>query len=789
MGARKRPKNLDKKPTPERCLGLPSVHSVEEQLDLPYSRLVRPKSRSSEIAAGRGAPNSLRAIEVAFPVRELDGLARLESYNKNLYRPATYVHKWWARRLGSVFRTIILSVFSDAGEDVWDKYYRGADLHNCVVLDPFMGGGTTVHEALRLGCKVVGVDYNPVAWWSVRQSITMPDLTQLDAAFRELGRAVSSEIQAAYETRCPACSKPSEGIFVLWVKTATCERCGSSVNLHESYLIRCEADQWTLVCPSCETIFAARAKSAVCCPTCEHSFQALNGPAKDGHFVCRSCHTKQRVPKSSDALKPHEQCKMFAIRYRCSRHGEGCKKPDDSDTQNYTKISECVAAMGRSLLVPGQRISDGWKTGDLLTHSFKRWADLFNPRQLFCINLLLRKILLIKDEATRAAFVTLLSGSLEFNNILCTYKGGNVRRPGAVRHIFSHHAFVFPYEMLENNLWGSPKHSGTFPHLYFARLLRAKEYAMAPSERYVQDGRTMQIIASHSESIEGRLASSFEELVHSGKNALLLCGSSDKLELPDRSVDAVVTDPPYSDNVQYGELSDFFYVWLRLALKNRFPEFRSYLAPKDQEIVKNPKQGKDGSFYETGLAAVFRECHRVLKDDGLLVFTFHHKSFEAWANVLSAVLEGGFSVSAAYPIHSEMPLSLHIHKNEAMSYDSILVCHKRGPVKPIAWPAFEEEIYARGKAAVADLSQAGLCVSSLNTFVVVLGKCLQVLSAHYPEVYKDGGETVSIPEALRTAEKIVHEILEGGASATLRDRQPTYSKRGNHSRISRGARV
>ncbi|MGE5850693.1 MAG: hypothetical protein ACM362_11235, partial [Candidatus Methylomirabilota bacterium] len=71
------------------------------------------------------------------------------------------------------------------------------------------------------------------------------------------------------------------------------------------------------------------------------------------------------------------------------------------------------------------------------------------------------------------------------------------------------------------------------------------------------------------------------------------------------------------------------------------------------------------------------ECRRVLKDTGLLVFTFHHKASEAWANVLKAVLEAGFFIAAAYPVHSEMPLSVHIHRNQAISCDAILVCRKR----------------------------------------------------------------------------------------------------------------
>jgi putative DNA methylase len=141
--------------------------------------------------------------------------------------------------------------------------------------------------------------------------------------------------------------------------------------------------------------------------------------------------------------------------------------------------------------------------------------------------------------------------------------------------------------------------------------------------------------------------------------------------LPDKSIDAIITDPPYYGNVMYGELSDFFYVWLRLALKDDYPEFSPPLVNKEREIVVNEKavvgtgdtgQGtrvKDDTFFREGLLRCFRECHRVLKDDGLLVFTFHHEKPKAWAAVLDAVLQAGFDIKRVWTYHSEVR-SIHV---------------------------------------------------------------------------------------------------------------------------------
>src|SRR5437016_937746 len=93
-----------------------------------------------------------RALEAEFPFEHLNPLAQLESWRKEVNRPIYHVHKWWANRLGSVFRAIILAGSTEAGGDVWGKFYgKGHDLRDCIVLDPFMGSGTTIGEALKLG--------------------------------------------------------------------------------------------------------------------------------------------------------------------------------------------------------------------------------------------------------------------------------------------------------------------------------------------------------------------------------------------------------------------------------------------------------------------------------------------------------------------------------------------------------------------------------------------------------------------------------------------------------------
>src|SRR5580658_8012056 len=139
------------------------------------------------------------------PYVELSTMARVEAHRKNIYRPPYYIHKWWARRVGSVFRGIVLDMLLPEGGDVMDAYYRSHSFSDIVILDPFMGGGTTVGEALRLGCKVVGCDLNPVAWYLVAQAMRQTDIPTLLDSFDQLSEQIANPISDMYRTTCSAC--------------------------------------------------------------------------------------------------------------------------------------------------------------------------------------------------------------------------------------------------------------------------------------------------------------------------------------------------------------------------------------------------------------------------------------------------------------------------------------------------------------------------------------------------------------------------------------------------------
>ena len=167
----------------------------------------------------------------------------------------------------------------------------------------------------------------------------------------------------------------------------------------------------------------------------------------------------------------------------------------------------------------------------------------------------------------------------------------------------------------------------------------------------------------------------------------ITCKSADSLDhIEDGSIDAVVMDPPYYDNVMYAELSDFFYVWLKRTVGHVFPElFRSHLADKDNEAVANPArfQGQKGARalagrdYQERMAAIFAECHRTLKSDGIMTLMFTHKAAGAWDALTTGLMEAGFAITASWPINTEAPGSMHIKDKAAANSTIFLVCRPR----------------------------------------------------------------------------------------------------------------
>jgi putative DNA methylase len=682
------------------------------------------------------------------------------------------MHKWWARRLGSVFRAILLYSLADESLDGWDGkqnslwefFKRDVSLGGKIVLDPMMGGGTTVIEALRLGCKVIAGDINPVSWFLVKKQVDDIDPELIAKTLQRLDEELGSELRQYYQTRCPECEKTAEAIYYFHYKVSSCTKCAKEILLMRNFFLAKSPSGTSdfVVCPKCWNIFESKnAKKMTKCTKCETEFIPMQVSFSKGRsYTCSDpdCGQSAKIVDHTREFGRFEE-RMYAIEFYC-RHcdrsnnkklmnGRGYKAPDENDQRILEKAKEEFQRIAQDLPIPDILVPPGVETRRALNHGYRKFSDMFNPRQLLNLGKIYRWILKIEDWNLKEFFVLAFSNSLKYNNMFAKY---NATR-GFITDIFRTHSFSPSMSPVEANCYDTAKGRGAFT-AFVNLVVEGKEYCRAPFER-VLDGESMKKVWFKRRN-PSRLAENYKKLIKSA-DVMLKCGSSDRLEIPDGVVDAVVTDPPYYGNVMYSELSNFFYVWLRIALKDRYTIFNDSLVPSDNEVIENRYQGKGKKEFVLSLTKVFTEAKRVLSNDGILVFTFHHKKQEAWGAILRTILDSGFYVATTYPVRSEMKTSTHLYDLENIVYDMIFVCRKReGKNAPRSWKSIKSSIENSVARVIVRLQNNGEMPSSVDMYVMLLGKCLELYSKHYPMVID--GDRIIDPE---TAVILIEELLVG----------------------------
>jgi DNA modification methylase len=596
-------------------------------------------------------------IDAGFLVGFANEIARLESYNKHHYRPNAYLHKWWARRCGSTFRLILKHLVQDP--DLRD-YYRPGGLEGIVILDPMVGGGTTLHEALRLGANVIGVDIDPVPILQARATLSEVPLDQLEEAFSSFYGALHGRLAEQFLTSCPTCDRATELMYVLYGRKQRCA-CGLAV-LVDSYILRYESDgSWLALCPECGQVSRSGrgAEARHHCPGRSLPYTLL----PKGTKTCPSCEESLVELIGTPFYARYEP---LAVAGRCPVDGFFFKQPEAADVA-LIRQADKKRTLAQFELLADFEIQPGPKSADLVRHGVSSYLDLFSSRQLSYLAAAVEH-LQGYDGLVKLNLGLLFSTSAEFNTMLCGYKGANQPRPGAIRHAFSHHAYSFPYTALENNPLYPQKTSGTLQALFHARARRARNWAALPRERKVRAGKVAGIVEIEGERGTGDEVHHQGQLASGERKFLLLQGSAVRLELDEDSVDHIVTDPPYFDNVQYSDLAAFFRVWL----KRIFADVADWDYDLSGSAVDHQADG-DGQ-YERVLRGIFAECQRVLKKgSGRLIFTYHHWNPKGWSALTVALKEAGFLLRNRYVIHAENPASVHIANLRALEHDAILV--------------------------------------------------------------------------------------------------------------------
>lgn len=589
-------------------------------------------------------------------------------------KPVFFIHKYFARRITANFRLSLLDFFQST--DIYNDFYKPSEqFPNITVLDPFMGGGTTIFESLRFGCKVIGSDLQPLSKFVTKALIEPIDEIAVKKEVKELETRVGNRIRAYYKTKCPCCNKDADVMYAFHVKTVKTKSACNYHRLFSTFIIAYKNNEFTVVCPKCGKVDKTKFDSKEYKCSCGWTLtDPKDSYIKTGVFSCPDCDESFSLSDASVTDGYPFASEIIALEYYCPHcKTHDYKAPESADLDLYKKACEDYLSIKEKLPIPDQEIPEGYNTNQILNHNYKKFSDLFNQRQLLCLGLLLDEINKTKNKKTQLWLQLAFSGMLEMNNMFCRYQQNAFK----ICNIFFNHAYV-PISMpVENCVWGTTLGTGTFEKT-INKIIKGKRF-----NTNIYDIKTIKkddlqfdsLQIDSTDSVEVNTADTFNEL--STTSPFLNCGDSRNLSfILDNSVDLVLTDPPYGANVMYSELIDFFHVWNYKSSIASELGFIEPLSPKLNEIIVNPIANKDFSYYQDGITSVFSECYKKLKNNGFLVFSFHDKSLDSWIAILNSISESGYKLVKCFPVQAETRTGAHTSNKNSIGLDIMLICQK-----------------------------------------------------------------------------------------------------------------
>lgn len=643
------------------------------------------------------------------------------------------------------------------------------------ILDPTAGGGSIPFEGARLGLNVIGNDLNAVAWLVLKATVEFPRrygmvvhhrFLELAERFIKTAESKLADLFPAEETRAIVDA-------YLWARTITCPYCGGLVPLSPNWRLNGKGKGVQLVPESgggpgendrrCTFKIVERVS--------EHSSGTVKGGDAECPFPdCARIIDGDEIKRQAQAGQMGQQlyCVVYnelVVTGRTKAGKEKIKKTrkfrasrpeDDVEDQVRAALDAKMPEWLARNIVPTEPFPEGTNDSRPLQYGMPLWRDMFAPRQLLghCTSVEVFHDLFDQlrqegggevSELDRAALAYLsfvVDKVVSYNSILSRW---DVTRE-AIRGKFDRHDYAFLWSYGEmapvvtglGYTWaveqigkalkelialaGNVEESADFRHRNPNDLVTQMASELAPTKYNIRDdGQDCNVTS-----------------------ITISQGSGDALALPDQTIDAVVMDPPYYDNVMYAELADFFYIWLKRTAGLIYPEqFYPELTDKDREAVANPAKfkGKPGGAkklagydYQNRMAAIFRECRRVLKPNGIMTVMFTHKASGAWDALATGLVLGGFSITASWPVQTESEASMHIKDKNAAKSTIFLVCRPRDvdmeTAEPRYWEEVEPQVMQRVRERVAEFQAAG--ISGVDLYLACFGPALQVFSENWP---------------------------------------------------------
>jgi len=739
-----------------------------------------------------------RLIERWLPIAALGEESVRERRSMTALPPIYYLHVWWARRPLVASRAAILasllpfdadrenfmSVLGISGDPVAAKrriekatregVRLGADAYgyarafthtpnskevfwfnkeidrigivNPTVLDPTAGGGSIPFESVRLGLTTIGNDLNPVAALIEKATIEWPTKFGMMVAdeFIQLGRKFADTTRERLKFAFP--DEPKQDTRpdgYLWARTITCPYCDGLIPLSPNWRL---APDGTGVRLLPDNSLRRCSFEIVKKLTDQSSGTVSGGDATCPFPDCGRVVDGDEVKRQSQAGLMGEQ--LFTIVYKKmvltrTKNGKakekwerGYRAPESSDDVSKLiaeRLTEKIQEWEALDLVPVEKIPEGNKTNEPKRYGMSSWQEMFSPRQLLChcTSVEVFRELLQEEEVNglsdikRSAFAYL---ALSFDKLLNYNSRMSVWMPTreVVANTFNRHDFAF--------CWSHSEMAPLIPGLGF-------DWAIEQTRKCIKE---LVELARPDASGTG-IQAGLDFHGYTPPTITITCKSGDCLDhIGDESVDTVVMDPPYYDNVMYAELSDFFYVWLKRTAGYVFPDlFRRQLTDKENEAVANPAKFKGqkgakalaGKEYQERMASIFTECRRVLKPNGIMTLMFTHKATGAWDALTKGLMEAQFAITASWPINTEAESSMHIKDKAAANSTIFLVCRPRTTITkkvtdPVYWEDVEPLVAQAVRRRVKEFQEAG--IGGVDLYLASFGPALEEFSNHWP---------------------------------------------------------
>lgn len=590
----------------------------------------------------------------------VDTLVRFAVRDGRRPRPIYTAHKWFARRLPSVFRSLLIGVTNAPGSDFEALYYGDADLRGTTVLDPFIGGGTSVFEASRLGATAYGCDVDPVACAVSQLELDAADMPDLRPALDTLKSRVGKRVTEFHR------SGNDLVLHHFWVQHVRCVSCETGFDAHPNYILSDDGQTRYAICSQCDEVAALPAGSAEFdCGCCGAHTVCDAGPGKGGRAACPECgYAESLIERGRREGVP--EWRLFAVETVCRTDDRRVvpipkrtlRRATEKDRQQYEAASAALA-LGLSdgtLELPVDIIeAEDWSDDRLVSYGYRRWTDLFNDRQLLHLALLMKEIRSL-EEPVRSAIAMAFSDHLTTNCMMASYAHGWRR----LTPLFSLRAFRHIQRPVELNPWIERTGRGSFPNTV-RKLGQAAAYARSPKEP-----------AGDREFV------SVDAILAKRRGAIHLGSARALAFLANSSVDVVMTDPPYFDNIAYSELAQFFAPWLK-ALGVIGDLARAQVT--GESLVARKHQSDSVRKYTSGLGQAFQEVARVLRPGGVVAFSYRHTDAPAWHALAEAIATTDLHVTAVLPMPGEVGMGLHGQGKRGL-WDAIFILRhgRRAPI-------------------------------------------------------------------------------------------------------------